>query len=89
MKIEVKQVKLTEVHLPLLLFGLTEEAKEKEADLKLTGTMKKIAQSVITLGDFKATKGEHTLLYSNGKILCERIMLLGLGKKAELAHRIS
>jgi len=84
MKIEVKQVKLTEVHLPLLLIGLAEETKEKETDLKLTGAMKKMAQSVITLGDFKATNGEHTLLYSNGKFLSERIMLLGLGKKAEL-----
>jgi leucyl aminopeptidase len=86
MEIEVKQAKLAELHLPLLLIGLTEESKEKEGDLKLTGTMKKIAQSVITLGDFKATSGEHALLYSNGKVLSERMMLLGLGKKSELTQ---
>jgi hypothetical protein len=81
MNIEVKEVKLTEAKLPLLLIALTEEAKEKEAHLKLTGALKKMAKAVIELGDFKATKGESTLLYSNGKIPSERIMLLGLGKK--------
>jgi leucyl aminopeptidase len=84
MKLDVINIRLTEVQLPLLLVGLTEEAKEKGANLKLTGAMKKMAQSVIGLGDFKATKGEHSLLYSNGKTRSERIMLLGLGKRAEI-----
>jgi leucyl aminopeptidase len=84
MKLDVKNIKLTEAQLPLLLIGLTEEAKEKGANLKLTGAMKKMAHCVIGLGDFKATQGEHSLLYSNGKIHSERIMLLGLGKRAEI-----
>ncbi len=84
MNIEVKKVKLTEAKLPLLLIALTEEAKEKEAHLKLTGALKKMAKGVIEIGDFKATKGESTLLYSNGKIPSERIMLLGLGKQGEI-----
>ncbi len=84
MKIDVNEVKLMEAKLPLLLIALTEEAKEKETHLKLTGSLKKMAKSVIELGDFNATKGESTLLYSNGKIPSERIMLLGLGKRTEI-----
>ncbi len=84
MKLDVKNIRLAEAQLPLLLIGLTEEAMEKGANLKLTGAMKKMAQGVIELGDFKATRGEHSLLYSIGKIKSERIMLLGLGKRAEI-----
>ena len=86
MKTFVNVVKLTEAKYPILLIALTEEIKERETSLKLSGAMKRIAKKVVDMGDFKGTRGESTLLYGNGKSPSDRIMLLGLGKKADLTE---
>jgi leucyl aminopeptidase len=84
MKISVEKIELADAKLPLLLIGVSEEATENGASLKLTGALERITKGIIKLGDFKATRGESSLLYTNHKISADRIMLLGLGKKTEI-----
>ncbi len=84
MKISVEKIELADAKLPLLLIGVSEEATENGASLKLAGPLKRITKGIIKLGDFKATRGESSLLYTNNKVPSDRIMLLGLGKKTEI-----
>ncbi len=84
MNVDVIKVQLSDAKYPLVLIGVTEEATKENRELKLSGTLKKLAENIISLGDFKATRGEYALLYSQGKIAAERIMLIGLGKKTEV-----
>jgi leucyl aminopeptidase len=84
MNVDAIKVQLTDAKYPLVLIGVTEEVAKGHGDLKLSGALKKITENVIALGDFKATRGEYALLYSQGKIAAERVMLIGLGKKMEV-----
>jgi leucyl aminopeptidase len=89
MEVILQKMKPMEARLPLLIIGLTEEAKEDASEMRLTGPLADMAASVMELGDFKGDRGESALVYSLGRVNAERVMYVGFGKKTELtAERV-
>ena len=84
MEIILHKTTPVEARLPLLVIGLIEEVKENPSNMRLTGPLADMAESVIQLGDFKGAKGDLALLYSLGRVNSKRVMFVGFGKKAEL-----
>jgi len=66
----------------MLCVGIFSESNKpdkilKQLDDKLGGSI----ENVIKLGDFKGKESSSVVIYTNGKIAAERVMLVGLGDK--------
>ncbi len=80
MKVIFQKTNLNDFETPLVFIGVLEEAKEDPHFTELTTA----AQKIIEHGDFKGKQGDLSLVYTNGAIKAERILLVGLGKKEKL-----
>jgi leucyl aminopeptidase len=81
-KLRTRKVDFSQCKTDMLAVGLFSDAKKldklnAELDNRLGGGLKRL----IRLGDFKAKEGASEVVYSNGKIAAERILLVGLGEK--------
>jgi leucyl aminopeptidase len=80
MHVNVIRSKLERIDLPIVVVGLTEE---NVLDPKID-EVKELVSNLVDLGDFKGEKGTSTLLYPE-KLKSRRLMVVGLGKEAELS----
>jgi leucyl aminopeptidase len=83
MKISVKAGKIEKIKTDAAVLPVFEEetgAVTERVDKALGGIIRKL----IKRGDFKPKPGSVHLLYPEGKIAAERLILTGLGKRAEL-----
>jgi leucyl aminopeptidase len=83
MKIELSSVTPLEFSTPALVVGCFEDAKGDiftSCDAALDGCLERLAASREFSGKLKTTRLIHTL----GRLPAERLLLVGLGKKAEL-----
>ena len=84
--VNTKKIDPIELKSDLLAVGVFSDGSAnklcKELDQKLNGAITKVKE----LGDFKAKAGSTTMLYTDGKIAAQRLLLLGLGerKKADI-----
>ena len=74
MKVIFQKTNLNDFETPLVFIGVLEEAKEDPHFTELTTA----AQKIIEHGDFKGKQGDLSLVYTNGAIKAERILLVGL-----------
>ena len=66
----------------LLAAGLFSDAKGLDKLCReLNGRLEGAIEHIIELGDFKGKAGTSAVIYSNGKIAAERVLLVGLGEK--------
>ncbi len=85
-KVKTRRVEFTECKTDVLVVGRFADGGPDEVvqalDKKLGGSIERLAR----LGDFTGKPKTHALLYSDGKIAAQRVLLLGLGerKKATL-----
>lgn len=75
---------LAECKTQMLVLGCFSDAKQldatnREIDRRLNGAIER----VIKLGDFKGKDGTGTVVYGNGQIRAERVLLVGLGKQKQ------
>ncbi len=80
MNVNFKKTQLNTFDTPLVLIGVLEEAKE---DPHISGLIE-VARDVINYGDFKGKNGDLSLIYSQGAISPQRILLVGIGKQDKL-----
>jgi leucyl aminopeptidase len=85
MQIETKQGKIELAEDEVILLNYVTETKQpkgvfKVIDDKLSGAVGHLVET----GDFKGKHGQIAVLYTQGRLGCERIMLVGLGKRDEL-----
>ena len=91
MKIKAVSGNITDIKAGAILLFCYQETKHidnitKSVDDALNGTI----SNLIKQGDIKGKAGEFNLLYSNGQIPTDRIMIIGMGKKKEItADKIS
>ncbi len=76
MKTVVVRKKPEEVDAPILVIGVPEDSAQ------LPPVIQGMVKDVMDLGDFKGKKGEHTLIYTQGRLPAKRVMLVGLGDAA-------
>jgi leucyl aminopeptidase len=85
-KVKTRRVEFTECQTDVLVVGRFADGEPDEViqalDRKLGGGIDRLAK----LGDFTGKPKTHALLYSEGKLAAQRVLLLGLGerKKATL-----
>ena len=84
MIVDFKKIHLNNFDIPLVLIGVLEEAKE---DPHISGLIE-AARNVIEHGDFKGKNGDISLIYTQGAISPQRILLVGLGKKEKLTVEV-
>jgi leucyl aminopeptidase len=84
MKVNTEKSELNEIKVPLILIGVSKEAKEDSLIEDITGLLGKMIIDVIALGDFTGKKGETSLIYTRGAIPADRVLLVGLGKSEKL-----
>ena len=80
MNVNFQKSYLNDFETPLVLIGVLDEAKE---DPHFSGLID-AAKSVIEHGDFRGKHGDLSIVYTQGAIRAERILLVGLGKKDKL-----
>jgi leucyl aminopeptidase len=80
MKIMAEKAELTEFKVPLILLGVSKEAREDALIGGIQGPLGKMIKNVISLGDFTGKKGETSLIYTQGVIPADRVLLVGLGE---------
>ncbi|MHC4699695.1 MAG: leucyl aminopeptidase, partial [Planctomycetota bacterium] len=83
-KLRARTADLAAFKADLLAVGLFSDAKRPDKlirplDRKLNGAISRLMK----LGDFKGKEGTGALVYGNGKIGAERVLLVGLGEKKE------
>ncbi len=75
---------ITKIKTPLLAVGIYKDLKIsgqlKQLDTALKGWLKK----VVSMKDFDGSAGAEYLMYTDGKIPADRVLLLGLGEKKKL-----
>ena len=81
-ELKTRKVEFSTCKTGLLVVGHFSDAKEldrlnKELDSKLDGSISRL----IKLGDFKGKEKSSAIVYSNGWIGAERVLLVGLGEK--------
>ena len=81
-EVKTRTEDFTKCKTDLLVVGQFSDVKEldkltKELNSKLDGAIERL----IKLGDFKAKEGTNAIVYSNGRIGVERVLLVGLGEK--------
>ena len=85
MKIKVIAGNITDIKAGAIILGCYQDTKHMDdvaesVDSALNG----VISNLIKKGDIKGKSGEYTLLYSNGRLPADRIMIAGMGKKKEL-----
>ncbi len=84
MQIISKKISVTEVETPLLVVNLFEGVETPKG---ATGVVDKaiggLISELINKNEIKGKKGEVTIIYTQGKIPAERIMIIGLGRPEE------
>jgi leucyl aminopeptidase len=73
MKTSIVKKKLEEVDAPILVLGVA------EGSAKLPTVIQRLVKDIMDLGDFRGKKGEHTLIYTQGRVPTKRLKLIGLG----------
>jgi len=81
MNVNFQKINLNGFETPLVLIGVLEAAKEDPS----TSGLIEVAKEVIEKGDFHGKIGDLSLLYSQGDIRAERILLVGIGNKDKLS----
>jgi len=81
-KLKTRTVNFAECKTPMLVVGNFSDAKRldatnKKLDRKLDGAIERL----IKLGDFKGKEGTSAVVYGNGLIGAERVLLVGLGEQ--------
>ena len=84
MKAMAEKSELTEIKVPLVLVGVSKEAKEDSLIGAIQSTLGKMIGDVIALGDFTGKKGETSLIYTRGAVPADRVLLVGLGELEKL-----
>jgi leucyl aminopeptidase len=72
MKTVVVKKKPEEVDAPLLIIGVA------QGSARLPPVIQGVVKEVMDLGDFKGKKGEQALIYTQGRLKANRLMLVGL-----------
>ena len=83
-ELKPKSSALAECKTQMLVLGCFSDAKQldaanREIDRRLNGAIER----VIKLGDFKGKDGTSTVVYGNGKIGAERVLVVGLGEQKQ------
>ncbi len=81
-KLKARTVNFAECKTPMLVVGMFSDTKgldatNKKLDRKLDGAIERL----IKLGDFKGKEGTSAVVYGNGQIGAERVLLVGLGEQ--------
>jgi leucyl aminopeptidase len=81
-ELKTRSAALAECKTQMLVLGCFSDAKRldvtsREIDKRLNGAIER----VIKLGDFKGKDGTSTVVYGNGQIGAERVLLVGLGEQ--------
>ena len=80
--VRTRQVDVDRCEADLLAVGMFSDVKKlDEACAKLDSKLGGAIQRVIKLGDFTGKEGSSSVIYSNGAIGAERVLLVGLGEK--------
>lgn len=84
MKATAEKSGLTEIKVPLVLVGVSKEAKEDSLIEGIQGPLGNMIGNVIALGDFTGKKEETSLIYTRGAVPTDRVLLVGLGESEKL-----
>ncbi len=84
MKVMAEKSELTEIKVPLILVGVSKEAKEDTLIENIQGPLGEMIGDMIALGDFTGKKGETSLIYTRGAVPADRVLLVGLGELEKL-----
>ena len=84
MKAIAERTELTDVQVPLILIGVSKEAKDDSLIEGIQDSLEMMIKDVIALGDFTGEKGETSLIYTGGAIPADRVLLVGLGESEKL-----
>lgn len=86
-KVNVKAAasrEITKIKTPLLAVGIYKDLALKGQLQKLDSALKGWLKKVVSMKDFDGSAGAEYLVYTDGKIPADRILLLGLGEKEKL-----
>jgi len=84
MKISIEKALPERVRAEVLVIGLFEDVKALAGEARTLDTaLKGKVSAALRSGDFHGKIGDSLLLYTDGKIMAKRLLLLGLGKQAE------
>ena len=78
--VKTQKAEAEKVRADILIIGVFSDKKKNTLCEKLDKTLGGAIAKVTKLGDFKAEAYSTTVIYTNGKMAAERIMLLGLGQ---------
>ena len=84
MKATAERSELTEVQVPLILIGVSKDAKDDSLIEEIQDSLDTMIKDVIALGDFTGKKGETSLIYTRGAIPADRVLLVGMGELEKL-----
>lgn len=84
MKVTAQKSELSEIQVPVILVGVSEDADGDPHVKQIQEPLKKMIKDVIALGDFTGKKGNTSLIYTQGAVPADRIFLVGLGKSEKL-----
>ena len=84
MKVAAWKSEISEIKVPVILIGVSEEAREDDLVQGIQEPLRNMIEDVVSLGDFKGKKGEMSLIYTRGAIPAERVLLVGLGRPEKL-----
>ncbi len=81
-ELRANTVDFVECKTQMLVVGHFSDSEDLDAaNSKLDGRLDGAIKKILKLGDFKGKEGTSALIYSNGQIGAERVLLVGLGKK--------
>ena len=76
---------ITEIKTGAIILGCYQDTKNLDDIIRTVDRiLNGIISNLIKQGDIKGKSGEYTLLYSNGLIPADRIIIVGMGKKKDL-----
>ncbi len=83
-ELKTRTTGLAECQTQMLVIGHFSDAKKPLPEIielckKLSGAI----EQVVKLGDFKGKEGTSSIIYSNGQIGAERVLMVGLGEPQE------
>jgi len=84
MQVTAQKSEISEIKVPVILIGVSEEAREDDLVQGIQEPLRNMIEDVVSLGDFKGKKGEMSLIYTRGAIPADRVLLVGLGRPEKL-----
>ena len=84
MKVAAQKSEISEIQVPVILIGVSEDADGDRLVEQVQEPLKKMIKDVIALGDFTGKKGDTSLIYTQGAVPADRVFLVGLGKSEKL-----